>query len=231
MFEQETILTRDFVAECVDNIRTTGNIILINGNEITVSSIAGLSVNDYIVIGDNSNIRITAINGNTLTVQTPSTISGTTFKTAAPYFEAGKPLMIANLLKEKGRYNKYPLVVMFEPVKQKIIQDLKIPWGAESNPLLLLCHPINFDDDSVYSDEQHEKVIKPILIDNIYKKLIAEFNRKSANLTGVEHTIETHPNFGLKPKMKTVANILPEFLGAIWLDVDLKIYKKLNCNT
>jgi len=219
----------DIISAIVTSIRDTGTISSItkSGNIYTVytSDTKKLKQYHYVVINSNS-YQITEILLNTYFKITSSTaVTGTQWIAEAPYFYSGTPIAIDSILKQiQNGSKKYPVIVLFETIRQNIINDNTKATGINADVNLFFMDNANFKD--WLTEDHYENVIEPM--QEYLDEFIAACN-KSIYINEYEfdkYNIINHAKWGIYVEEKgKVRSIFTDELSGIELQMTLPIMR------
>jgi hypothetical protein len=126
------LIIPEFVGALIDKMRDTGTISNTSSLQsdgtyiITSTNIDKIIVGDFVIIGTSKDLLVKSKTTSTFKVEPiySTSISGTTWKTAKPYFYYGHPVEIANMIMDKDKsgvykYQKYPLIALYLDIPEK----------------------------------------------------------------------------------------------------------------
>lgn len=231
----------DFIESVVDGIRSTGTISSISAKQsdgsyiITVPDTTDIVVNDYVLIGDATDLQVISKTTSTFTVMPlfSASVSGSTWKTAKPYYYAGHSKEIANMLNEKTlsgefKYQKYPLVGLYFDIPEE--------YGAGEIKSVAVDLFVLFVTDSKQeytTEDRYTNTLKPILYP-LYQSFFdsLEANRKYLDMKSDEsfkYTKIDRPYNGSEGKDQNTLNAITDAIEIKGLKLKVLLQPKYNC--
>lgn len=219
----------EIISAIIDSIRDTGTITSItkSGSVYTcfTANTKKLKQYYYVVINSKS-YQITEIVANTyFKVSSTTAVTGTTWTAEAPYYYSGTPIAIDNTLKQIGEgAKKYPIIVLFETIKQKIINDTTKATGINADLQLFFMDNANYRDWQ--TSDHYDNVIEPL---QDYVDLFLAACNKSKYINFFElkdYNTVNHAKWGIYVENKGhIRSIFTDDLSGIELQINLPIMR------
>lgn len=216
----------DVFSDIVDSMRSTGSITASSEvNSIyTITASNDLSQGDSVEIDSINYITLSAsATGFSIEAVTGLDFTGKTWKALAPYDDYGTINEISKRLSdkdggEKEKYQKYPLVALYQPFKENPSEDIRVDYTL---PFTIII--VNYSEATNTTKERYNTVFKPILYPIYYAflgsiSILPYFNTISVD--DISHSKTDLPSWGVGGTYGFDGLILNEHQDCIRIDFD-----------
>lgn len=194
---------------------------------INTSDTKRLEVGSYVTISGNNYEVLTLIANTSFTINSTINVIGTSWKSLAPYYFYGTPIMISNTLdKYKNYKQKFPVIVLFETMPAVVNDDTALNIERVVSLEMYFCNEANFKDWD--SSEYYSNVIDKM------QTYVDDFITKISNHRQIgaldKHNETPYSKWNLV-RLDTGKNVFNAELSGIKLEIDLPILKTLDCES
>lgn len=223
----------DVIDSVVDSMRETGTYTAVySGDYSTLTADNTFSNYDVVIINDVS-YTVTDVTDTSFKVKADVT-AFTNYKAAAPYYEYGHILEIAQSLAKKDnasgvtRFKKYPLIMLLLDVPATPNKLWKT--FDYTNVKIVI---VDKTDKNYTAPDRKVNVFEPVLIP-LYERFIEELSKSKLtnnkdNIPFIQHTKIDRYFWGTELNGNSTKNIVNDFLDAVEIqNLNIKV-KQINC--